>query len=551
MTNSLQALPQAYQSIPRMFEHNCDLYKDEIAMKYGKQHFTYQDFKTQVTQCSHALQSQYNLTPGDRVCLWAENSWKWAVSAFAIWHCGAIVVPISNRLKPREVLPLLEMTCPTLLLTHSGLQEPLIENLLRYCDSEDYNLPSMLKEIIDFSSQGIEETITFDSLTSQTTSSVGKPVTVQPDDIAEILFTSGTTGRPKAVTLTHQQLLQNYWDWSGLGNLSNQDNYLVIAPFSHGFGINAGLLACAIRGMTNVIAEAFHPKQALQTIQTENITVMGGPPSLFTALAETSTESNQENNSLKTAYVGAATVPETVIQKMKHKLGIKRVVNAYGLTEACSVSMTREDDSEKTISQTVGKTLPGMQVKIVDNDDKEVPHNTAGEILIKGYGISPGYWSHDSNGPSQFISEQGKNWFRSGDIGSLDQDGNLSIIDRKKDMYISHGFNVYPADVEKILAQHPAISQAAVVGVEDSKKGQVGCAFIVNEANTQCKHNELLSWAKSNMADYKVPQYLFTVEALPLNANGKVRKELLQQQASEQVIHLSSKPSRETNYVNS
>jgi acyl-CoA synthetase (AMP-forming)/AMP-acid ligase II len=355
---------------------------------------------------------------------------------------------------------------------------------------------------------------------------------VAGDRLAEILFTSGTTGEPKGVMLNQQQVLQAFWDWSDLGGLNEHDNFLVIPPFSHGFGINAGILACVMRGMAHVVVDFFNPETVLGLIKEHNISVMSGPPALFSALAQQIATSDNADacKTLRVAYVGAANVPQETIATMQMSLGVQRVINAYGLIEACVVAMTRVEDPNTTISKTVGRALPNVEIKIIDDAHQEITSGQPGEVLVRSYGVMQGYFEAPDLTATALSDDQ---WLHTGDIGLLDETGNLTLVGRKKELFICNGFNVYPSEVEDLLLQHPDIVQAAVVGVGHSRKGEVGVAFIVRASSETglSKFDEpaLILWAKENMAAYKVPLHILALDQFPLNANGKVRKDELTQ----------------------
>jgi acyl-CoA synthetase (AMP-forming)/AMP-acid ligase II len=289
-----------------------------------------------------------------------------------------------------------------------------------------------------------------------------------------------------------------------------------------------------MRGMAHVVVDFFNPETVLGLIKEHNISVMSGPPALFSALAQQIATSNNADacKTLRVAYVGAAHVPEETIATMQMSLGVQRVVNAYGLIEACVVSMTRAEDSNATISKTVGRALPNVEIKIIDDAHQALASGQPGEVLVRSYGVMQGYFEAPELTATVLTQDQ---WLHTGDIGMLDATGNLTIVGRKKELFICNGFNVYPTEVEDLLLQHPDIMQAAVVGVSHPRKGEIGVAFIVRSSSVSCLSNfdesALIHWSSENMAAYKVPLRILPVDQLPLNANGKVRKDELTQLA--------------------
>lgn len=531
--------PAPWQAIPQMLQDSCQRYQQRAAVIDGDITLSYAELGVAVEQCAKAMANN-SVVAGEPVCIWAPNSWQWIICAFACWNLGAVVVPISSRLKAREVGPVLQRSGARLLFSVSNcggidLPELLAAGYGRH-DERPLDEVLTLEQVVCFDQPSSLAHCCSYSVFLDTKGSAEQSTTpIAGDRMAEVLFTSGTTGEPKGVMLDHQQVLQAFWDWSDLGGLDQRDNFLVIPPFSHGFGINAGILACVMRGMAHVVVDFFNPETVLELIRKHAISVMSGPPALFSALARQMAESGDTDacGTLRVAYVGAAHVPQETITSMQSTLGIQRVINAYGLIEACVVSMTRAEDSNVIISKTVGRSLPNVEIKIIDDANQTLSSGEAGEVLVRSYGVMQGYFEAPDLTATVLTQDQ---WLHTGDIGTLDAAGNLTLVGRKKELFICNGFNVYPTEVEDLLIQHPDILQAAVVGVGHPKKGETGVAFIVRAPGEPClsqfNEAELIDWARENMAAYKVPLRIMPVDQLPLNANGKVRKDELTQIAN-------------------
>ncbi len=525
--------PCPWQTIPDMLAAANARHSTRTAVVDGAVTLSYQQLSEQVSYFSQAL-AALGLGKGDSVCIWAPNSWRWIVSALSAWQLGAVVVPISSRLKAMEAGPILQRANTKFLLTVSnclGDDFPaMLAELYGTHNQRPFSELTQLENVVclDQKSKSVS-CLDFDTLLEAAGAQSEHPQGTTGSSLCEILFTSGTTGEPKGVMLSHQQVLQAFWDWSAIGTLNENDRFLVIPPFSHGFGINAGILACIMRGMTHVVVDFFDPNRTLELIESHQITVMSGPPALFATIAQQ--HGNRQPGKLRVAYVGAAHVPEETIHCMQRDLGIDRVINAYGLIEACVVSMTRQDDSPEIISSSTGRPLPDVRLRIVDTDGRDCAPQDPGEILVGGYGVMQGYF----NAPEltrDAISSDG--WLATGDIGCLDEAGNLRIVGRKKEMFICNGFNVYPAEVEDLLLRHPDIAQVAVIGVNHPEKGEVGNAFVIPRADTTLDLMSIKQWARKNMATYKVPNEIFQVSTFPLNANGKVQKDVLKSMAESQ-----------------
>jgi len=476
------------------------------------------------------------IVPGDRVAIWASNGWRWVAAACGAWLQGAVLVPLATRWKAPEVGPLIERTEARLLFgERRSAGESLLSALVtRYGPGTSgrpvAGLPSVehiialddVAETTERDTAAAEDWEAFLSRGEDMPTPEGKGV--EAEDLAEILFTSGTTGSPKGVELGHRQLLQAYWDWSGIGGLAPGDRFLVIPPYSHGFGINGGILACLMRGVANIPVAVFDPHSTLDRIVEERISVISGPPTLFATLMNLEGFDSSAIDSLRLAFVGAAAVPTELIHAMGDRMGIERVCNAYGLIEACVISMTRVDDPPEVIGSTTGCAMPGVAVRIVAEDGSDAPPGESGEIWARSQGIMRGYW-RDPEQTAAAITADG--WCRTGDVGLCDSAGHIRVVDRLKDAYNCGGFSAYPAEIENQLLERDEIAQIAVVGVPDARLGEVGHAFVIAAAGRQIDEVSLIAWARENMANYKVPRGVSVVDAFPLNANGKVKKDEL------------------------
>jgi acyl-CoA synthetase (AMP-forming)/AMP-acid ligase II len=352
-----------------------------------------------------------------------------------------------------------------------------------------------------------------------------RALAVGPGDLCEIMSTSGTTGTPKGVALDHGQILRGYWDWSQIVTLREGDRYPIIAPFAHGFGLNAGLLACVLRRATMMPIPLFSPDLLLDLIQNERISILAGPPTLFYRLLD---DLHIKDHSLRVAICGAAAVPAELIHRLLDEIGLERMINAYGLMEGTVVSMTRAGDPVEVIANSTGRPVPGIEVKIVDLEGKEVPTGERGEILQRGYGVMRGYWGEPDK-TAQVIRD---GWLHTGDVGTVDEHGNVAVVDRLKELFVVGGFNVSPAEVESLLLRNPELAQAAVIGVPDRRMGEVGWAYVVPRAGAAPAPEDVIAWARANMSNYKAPRRVFVVDTLPTNANGKLDKAALREQAN-------------------
>ncbi|HEV8065031.1 MAG TPA: AMP-binding protein, partial [Acidimicrobiales bacterium] len=295
----------------------------------------------------------------------------------------------------------------------------------------------------------------------------------------------------------------------------------------------AGILACLLTGATIVPQAEFDAAVALQTIAAESISVLPGPPTVYQMLMQHPTMETTNLSTLRLAVTGAAVIPVDLVKRLRQRLGFETVLTAYGLTEATGfVTATRVGDDIETIATTSGRAIEGVVVRVVGPDGTLLPEGQQGEICVRGYNVMKGYYED----PEQTAEAIREGWLHTGDLGSLDAAGNLRITDRLKDMFIVGGFNAYPAEIEQLLVQHPAVAQASVIGVPDERLGEVGVAFVVPVAGDSVEPDELIDWSKERLAGFKVPRQVVVVGELPLNSSGKVIKYELRRRMQEAAV---------------
>jgi acyl-CoA synthetase (AMP-forming)/AMP-acid ligase II len=321
---------------------------------------------------------------------------------------------------------------------------------------------------------------------------------------------------------THGQNLRVFVEWTGGIGLRAGDRYLVVNPFFHSFGYKGGWLACLLRGATVLPHAVFDVAAVFGRIARERISVLPGPPSLYQSILAHPECGKADLSSLRLAVTGAAAVPVELVHRMRDVLGFETVLTAYGLTESCGVvSMCRPEDDAETISTTSGRAIPGVEVRCVDDKGNEVPRGEPGEVVVRGYNVMRGYFE-DPEETAKTIDADG--WLHTGDVAVMDARGYLRITDRIKDLFIYSGFNCYPAEIENLMYGSGLFAQVAVVGVPDERMGEVGVAFVVRAPGKDFAPDDVIAWCRANMANYKVPRRVEIVEALPVNASGKVLK---------------------------
>jgi acyl-CoA synthetase (AMP-forming)/AMP-acid ligase II len=358
---------------------------------------------------------------------------------------------------------------------------------------------------------------------------IAQAATVVSDDVADILFTSGTTGRPKGAMTTHGQNLRVFEVYTQALGLREGDRYLIVNPFFHSFGYKAGWLSSIMRGATTLPHPVFDVPAVLERVERERVTVLPGPPTLLQGVLDHPDRDRYDLSSLRLTITGSASVPVELIKRLQRETTFDTILTGYGLTETSAVvTVCDKDDDPETIANWCGRPIPDTEVRIVDDAGRELSTGEPGEVVVRGYNVMRGYWDEPEE-TAATIDPDG--WLHTGDIGLMDERGYLKITDRKKDMFIVGGFNAYPAEIENILVGSGRVAQVAVIGVPDARLGEVGMAFVIPRPGTKIAAEEVIQWAREHMANFKVPRYVEIVDALPVNASGKVMKFELREQA--------------------
>ncbi|GAB3007079.1 3-((3aS,4S,7aS)-7a-methyl-1,5-dioxo-octahydro-1H-inden-4-yl)propanoate--CoA ligase FadD3 [Mycobacterium bourgelatii] len=506
MTTDPRTVPAALDRLVQQLPEHAALITDDRS-------FTSTALREEVHRAAAALIA-LGVQPGDRVAIWSPNTWHWVVACLAIHHAGATMVPLNTRYTASEASDILARTAaPVLFAAGRFLGND------RAADLDRSALPA-LRDIVRIPIEADDGTWDdFISRGSDLSAVHARAAVVSPDDISDILFTSGTTGRSKGVLCAHRQSLAASAAWAANGKITSDDRYLCINPFFHNFGYKAGILACLQTGATLIPHLTFDPLRALQAIEQHRITVLPGPPTIYQTLLDHPARGDYDLSSLRFAVTGAATVPVVLVERMQSELDIDIVLTAYGLTEANGMGTAcRPEDDAVTVATTCGRPFADFELRI----------DETGEVLLRGPNVMLGYLD-DPEATAAAIDSDG--WLHTGDIGTVDDRGNLRITDRLKDMYICGGFNVYPAEVEQVLARMEGVADAAVIGVPDERLGEVGRAFVVPKPGADLDEESVIAYTREHLANFKAPRSVRFVDALPRNAGGKVVKPQLREMA--------------------
>ena len=478
-----------WQTIPEMVLSAADRFGDAEAVVDGPLRLTFNEVVERI-RCAASAFADLGVDKGDRIAIWAPNSAEWIIAAFGLLTAGGVLVPVNTRFKAEEAADVIGRSGAKAVLVQKGFL------------GLDYTAPAGVP-VIDLKSDILSSGPPFRRDVSG----------LKGTDISDIIFTSGTTGRPKGARMNHRQTLRMYEEWATLADLREGDRYLMINPYFHTFGLKAGLIASFLRGATMLPVAAFDIDRVVDLIETERITMLPGPPTLYHSLLTVADKGKLAT--LRAGVTGAADIPVELVRRIHDELPFQTLMTGYGLTEAGNVTLSRPGDSFEDVATTAGLPCEDIEVRVADD----------GEVIVRGYSVMQGYLD-DPAATAEAIDADG--WLHTGDLGSFTAAGRLRIVGRKKDMFIVGGFNAYPAEIEGFLLEHPVVAQAAVIGVPDERLGQVGKVFIVvKDGNDGVTSEDLISWSRQRMAGFKVPRYVEFLDELPLNATGKVMKDRL------------------------
>jgi HIP---CoA ligase len=504
---------------------------DAEAVVDGDLRLTYAELNAQAEQFARALIAA-GVQPGEAVSIWAPNSAPWIVAALGTFAAGAVLVPVNTRYKGAEAQYLLAKARVVLLVVDQGFLGHDYLGMLRSAGAgggPGAVLPGLpfLRTVVTVGPSSDAAAVSLQSFLNGNSgvspADVGERIaTLTPQTLCDIVFTSGTSGTPKGVMTSHAAAVGDSDAWATGVGLCAGDRYLIVNPFFHSFGYRAGLLACVIKHATMIPQAVFDVESTLRTAQSERVTVLPGPPTLFYSILDHPRLAAFDLSALRLVTTGASTVPEELIYRIRRELDVPDVSSPYGLTEVGgTATICPPGTSIEKMSTTVGTAIPGTEVAIVGNSGKALPPGQDGEIVIRGWNVMLGYFEEPA-ATAEAIDADG--WLHTGDLGHLDEEGYLTVTGRVKDVFQTGGFNVYPVEVEQLLATHPMIAEAAVIGVPDDRLGEVGHAFVVPAPDCSPSAEDVIAFARERIANFKVPRGVTVVPELPRTPLGKVQK---------------------------
>ena len=494
-------------TLTELFRRSAEKFPKHRAVVFGGRTLDYETLDALSGRFAGALAAQ-GIVKGDRIGLYCVNSDAFVIAYFGILKAGATVVPINLLLNPKEIAFILADAGAKALVYHEAFATAV--------QSFKSNVQSLECAVCIGDKNPLGD-IPFSSLTiNHQPFSISHP---SPDDLAAIIYTSGTTGRPKGAMLTHRNLSSNTASvMSALRLQPGEDILLVVLPMFHAFAATASMLTPLLNGCTIIPMPRFEPETAAKIIEAEKVTHFMGVPSMYTVFLHLPDEYVPKFRSLKYAISGGAAMPVEVMKRFEARFG-KLIYEGDGPTECSPVTSVNPIGGVRKPAS-IGKCVPDVEMKIVDEQGQELPHGQIGEICVRGPNVMKGYWNLPKETAEAFFGE----WFRTGDLGTEDDDGYFCIVDRKKDMIIVNGMNVYPRIVEEVLYKHPAVREAAVIGEPDELHGEIPVACIALRDGTSLTAAEVRAYCRENLGRHEVPKKVFFMPELPKNAAGKIMK---------------------------
>ncbi|MFA1642280.1 AMP-binding protein [Chryseomicrobium imtechense] len=496
---------------------------------------TYKEFDEETDRLARAFMA-LGIQKGEHVAIWADNKREWLLTQFATAKMGAVLVTVNTSYQKQELEYLLKQSDSTTLLLADEFKGTSYIDILHKVAREQVPHLSRIITFSDEQRQGMMTWSELEGLADQVTKEQldERFSSLSNEDVINMQYTSGTTGFPKGVMLTHRNIVNNAQLVGDYIHLTEKDRLCIPVPFFHCFGCVMGTLSSVIHGTTMVILEQFHPKKVLQAVQDEKCTGLYGVPTMFIAELNEPEFASFDLSSLRTGIMAGSICPMEVMKKVIHDMGASEITIAYGQTESSPViTQTKTDDAiEKRVSS-VGRAHPGVEVKIIDPvTGEESPAGVPGELCTRGYLVMKGYYKNEE-ATKRAIDHHG--WLHTGDIAVMDEDGYIDITGRIKDMVIRGGENIYPKEIEEFFYQHPSIQDVQVVGIPDAKYGEELMAWIILKEGHSVTEDEIREFAKGAIAHHKIPRYIEFTEGYPMTASGKIQKYMLRELGQQKV----------------
>ncbi|HLO11845.1 MAG TPA: AMP-binding protein [Pseudoneobacillus sp.] len=532
-------------TVGKLLEEKARNHPNHEAVVYADRglRMTYDQFDRYCRKVAKGLMN-LGIEKGDHIAVWSSNTPEWLASQFATGKMGGVLVTVNTNYRTSELEYLLKQSdSTTIILMNQFKDTSYIDTLYDIIPELRSSLPGQLKSsklpflknVIVLGDDTYPGTFNWNDILDMAEKVDDdkleqRMATLQPDDVINMQYTSGTTGFPKGVMLTHSNIINNAFNIANCMKLTKVDRLCIPVPFFHCFGCVLGTLACVSVGATIVPVQDFHPRKVLQVVQDEKCTGLHGVPTMFIAELNDAEFSSFDLSSLRTGIMAGSNCPIEVMKAVIEKMGAKEITIAYGQTESSPViTQTRTEDPIELKVETVGRALPNVEVKIVQpGTNIIVPTGVQGELCTRGYHVMKGYYKNPE-ATLEAIDEDG--WLHTGDLAVLDENGYCKITGRLKDMIIRGGENIYPREIEEFLYQHPKVLDVQVVGIPDKTYGEEVMAWIILKEGQNASRNEILDFCKGKISKHKIPRYIEFTNNYPMTASGKIQKFRLKEQA--------------------
>ncbi|WLR57655.1 AMP-binding protein [Mesobacillus subterraneus] len=539
-------------TVGELLEVQAKKYPDHEAVVYADRNLrmNYKEFNMLCRKAARGLM-KLGVKKGEHIAAWSSNTPEWVVSQFATGKMGAVLVTVNTNYRTAELEYLLKQSdSTTIILMEQFKDASYIDMVYEIVPElktsepgklESSNLP-YLKNVIVMGEKRFPGTYSWQDILDMadgvTEEDLDKQMAaLKQGEVINMQYTSGTTGFPKGVMLTHSNIVNNAYNVASAMKLTDQDRLCIPVPFFHCFGCVMGTLACATVGATMVPVQEFSPKAVLETVEKEKCTALHGVPTMFIAELNDPEFEKYDLSSLRTGIMAGSNCPIEVMKAVNEKMGAAEITIAYGQTESSPViTQTRTNDPLELRVETVGKALPEVEVKIVKPGTmEEVPRGVQGELCTRGYHVMDGYYKNP-DATKEAIDEEG--WLHTGDLAVMDENGYCRVTGRLKDMIIRGGENIYPREIEEFLYRHPKVLDVQVVGIPDSVYGEEVVAWIILKDGELASADEIKDYFKGKISKHKIPRYIEFTESYPMTASGKIQKFKLREQAMEAVEEL-------------
>ncbi|MEI2663381.1 AMP-binding protein [Rossellomorea sp. LJF3] len=539
-----------HTTVGDLLEEKARIQPDIEAVVYADRglRWSYHEFNQLCRQAAKGFMN-LGINKGDHIAIWASNTPEWLVSQFSTGKMGAVLVTVNTNYRSAELEYLLRQSdSQTIILMEEFRGASYIDMLYEICpelkSSEPGELKSaklpFLKNVIVLGENSYPGTYSWEDIMEK-----GKEVedhelderlsSLSPHDVINMQYTSGTTGFPKGVMLTHSNIVNNGYNIAGCMRLGNEDRLCIPVPFFHCFGCVLGVLACVSVGATMVPLQEFDPRQVLKTVQDEKCTGLHGVPTMFISELNLPDFDQYDLSHLRTGIMAGSNCPIEVMKGVMDKMGADEITIAYGQTESSPViTQTRTHDPIELKVETVGKSLPNVEVKIVEpGSNREIPYGVQGELCTRGYHVMKGYYKNEE-ATRLAIDDEG--WLHTGDLAVMDEHGYCRITGRLKDMIIRGGENIYPREIEEFLYSHPKVLDVQVIGIPDEVYGEEVMAWIILKEGQTATSEEIREYCTGKISRHKIPRYIEFTDSYPMTASGKIQKFRLREQAKQTAV---------------